>query len=225
MLATLFPWFCGGLLAAVLPLAAQGPPPPPGGTIEAHIAGLIRELDSPRYAVRERAMRELGGLKEKTLAPLKQARAGRCSAEVARRIQILLDRLAPPEAAKPLDLQARCHKMYALQCQVYNGTKALAQTIDGNPDKKPTRSNMRDALALADAEKKIVSEADQAIQMVKAEGYGDAFHEVFTDLLDQMQEVQKRLLSSDVGKVNQDLQQDLLDTFVEMIRALRPRRR
>jgi hypothetical protein len=225
MTATLCPWSCGGLLVVVLPLAAQGPPTPTRETTEARTERLIRELGSPRYAARERAMRELGGLKEKALAPLKKALAGCRSPEVERRIHLLLDQLAPPVAAKPLDLQARCHKMFAMQCQVYHGTKALAQAIDGNSAKKPTRANTQDALALADAQRKNINEALQAIQMLRADGTAAAFQEVFTQVFDEMRDVQKRLQNSDVGKVNQDLQQDLIDTLWEMIRALEPRRR
>jgi hypothetical protein len=54
---------------------------------------LIADLDHRRFAVRERASRELERLEECAEGALCQARAGRPSAEVRRRIDLLLERL------------------------------------------------------------------------------------------------------------------------------------
>jgi hypothetical protein len=94
MKGRLSPWFCAGLLAAALPLAAQQPAPATKETAEARIERLIRELDSPRFPVRERATRELGELREKAFAALKKALAARPSYECQRRILKLLEPLA-----------------------------------------------------------------------------------------------------------------------------------
>jgi hypothetical protein len=90
----LFPWLCAGLLAALLPLAAQQPPLSPKETTAARIQRLLRELDAPRFAVRERAMKELRGLEEQALTPLKKALTAAPSCEVQRRVETLLKRLA-----------------------------------------------------------------------------------------------------------------------------------
>jgi hypothetical protein len=94
MKARLAPWLCAGLLAAVLPLAAQQPPASPRETTAARIERLLRELDSPRFAVRERAQKELGELEEKAFLPLKKAVVAAPSCEFKRRAEKLLERLA-----------------------------------------------------------------------------------------------------------------------------------
>jgi hypothetical protein len=138
-----------------------------------------------------------------------------------KKLEDLLRQLREEELERLLtDLKRACEKMLAMQIQVYNGTKAVARAIDGNNDKKPTRANIQDSLGLSDNEKKIVIEADKAIQMLEAEGSAVAFHEVFTQVRDDMKNVQRRLGSVDVGKVTQAVEQDIIDTLNEMIKAL-----
>lgn len=69
MKAKLSPWLCGALLVAVLPLAGQQPPIVAKETTEARIERLLRELDAPRFKVRDRAMGELRELGDKAVAP------------------------------------------------------------------------------------------------------------------------------------------------------------
>jgi hypothetical protein len=223
MKAQLSLWFGPGLLVAVLPLAAQQPPTPIRETAEGRIERLLRELDAPRFQVRDRAMRELRELGDKAVAPLKKALAARRSAEFERRAQILLERFTPV-VAKPLGLQDRCHKMWTLQLRVYHGTKALARAIEANAGKKPSRAHRKEAPALGDEQLKAIHEADLAIRMLEAEGSVVAFYEVFTQVRIDMKNVEKRLWVTEVGKVNLDLQQDILDTLWEMIRSLEKRR-
>jgi len=110
--------------------------------------------------------------------------------------------------------------MLAMQIQVYNGTKAVARAIEGNNDKKPTRANTQDAIALSDEEKKIVFEASKAIEMLEAEGSAVAFHEVFQQVREDMKHVERRLGATDAGKVTQNIEEDIIDTLQEMIKAL-----
>jgi hypothetical protein len=62
---------------------------------EAKIAALVRDLDSPQFAARERAAAELGRLGEIAEGPLKKARAGPLSAEAGDRVDKLLADLQP----------------------------------------------------------------------------------------------------------------------------------
>jgi hypothetical protein len=138
-----------------------------------------------------------------------------------KKLEDLLRQLREEELERLLtELKARCEKMLAMQIQVYNGTKAVARAIDGNADKKATRANTQDSLNLSDDEKKIVEEANKAIGMLEAEGSAVAFHEVFTQVREDMKHVQRRLGAVDVGKVTQAVEQDIIDTLNEMIKAL-----
>jgi hypothetical protein len=60
------------------------------------IAKLIADLDSGRYAVREKAMRELLAAGEKAVGALRDARKGKVSAEQLERIDELLKKLDGP---------------------------------------------------------------------------------------------------------------------------------
>ncbi|MCC6421674.1 MAG: hypothetical protein IT429_25935 [Gemmataceae bacterium] len=138
-----------------------------------------------------------------------------------KKLEDLLRQLREEELERLLtELKARCEKMLAMQIQVYNGTKAVARSIEGNADKKATRANIQDSLGLSDEEKKIVLEASKAIEMLEAEGSAVAFHEVFTQVREDMKQVQRRLGTTDVGKVTQAVEQDIIDTLQEMIKAL-----
>ncbi len=149
---------------------------------------------------------------EKAVAELEKAK---------KKLEDLLRQLREEELERLLtELKARCEKMLAMQIQVYNGTKAVARAIDTNEGKKPSRANTQDSLTLSDDEKKIVEEASKAIGMLEAEGSAVAFHEVFTQVRDDMKNVQRRLGAVDVGKVTQAVEQDIIDTLNEMIKAL-----
>jgi hypothetical protein len=60
----------------------------------ARVAGWIKDLDAEDFGVRDRAARELEQLGERAEPALRQALAGKPSAEVRRRVQQLLERLA-----------------------------------------------------------------------------------------------------------------------------------
>jgi HEAT repeat protein len=63
----------------------------------ARIARLIADLDHARFAVREQAARALLDVGEQAVDPLREARAGKVSAEQAERIDGLLGKLAGPK--------------------------------------------------------------------------------------------------------------------------------
>jgi hypothetical protein len=65
----------------------------------ARITRLIADLDSPRYAVREKANRELEAIGIMVIDGLREARKGKVSAEQAERIDALLARIDSPKPA------------------------------------------------------------------------------------------------------------------------------
>ncbi len=126
---------------------------------------------------------------------------------------------------RPLDLRARCEKMLAMQLRVHHGTWAVDRAIAGTDDQKPTPANVRDALHLAAEQRQIVREANKVIRMLEAEGSAVAFLEVFMQVRDDMEVARHRLNGTDVGRVTQAIEQDIIDTLKEMIAALtKPKR-
>jgi RNA polymerase sigma factor (sigma-70 family) len=78
--------------AAVSYLAGRLRPVRPAD--EARLAGLIANLDSSRFAVRDQAARELEALGDTAVAACRRALAGRPSAEARRRLEAFLNRQA-----------------------------------------------------------------------------------------------------------------------------------
>ena len=62
------------------------------------------------------------------------------------------------------------------------------------------------------------------IEALEAEGVAVALTEVFQQVRDDMHHVQRRLIRGDVGKVTLIIQADVMDTFRDMIMALRKSR-
>jgi len=134
-------------------------------------------------------------------------------------------KVTPPrgeQVERPLGiLEKACRKMHDLQRAVYDGTKALQKAIEGNADKKPRPREVQTAVMLAAKQRTIVEETTKAIKILEAEGSAVAFTEVFDQVRDDMKNVQRRLELRDVGRANQALQEDIIDTLQEMIKSLR----
>jgi len=112
-------------------------------------------------------------------------------------------------------------RMLALQMEVRDGTVATQHSIDGNYDKKPTRTEVQKGLQLADREDQIVGEANKAIDLLKTEGSAVAFPEVFIQIRSDMINVSRRLRKTDTGAFTQTIEQEIIDTLKEMIEALK----
>jgi hypothetical protein len=142
-----------------------------------------------------------------------------------KKLEELLNQIREEELEKLLAaLQARCQRMLEMQIRVLAGTERVDKGIQGTADKKADRVHIQDSLKLSDDEKEIVLEASKAIEMLEAEGSAVAFPEVFQQVRSDMIVVQKRLGSTDVGKVTQAIERDIIDTLKEMIEALKKAR-
>ncbi len=119
------------------------------------------------------------------------------------------------------NLEARCRLMLQMQIDVHESTIRLDQAIARNANRQPTRSDLQKSLRLSDREGEIVKEADQAVQLLEAEGSAVAFTEVFVQVRDDMKTVQRRLGKADVGKVTQVIEDEIIATLKEMIEALK----
>ena len=142
--------------------------------------------------------------------------------KVAREIKKRLDQLREEELERILaSLLQRCEKMLAMQTQVLTGTETVFKAIAANKDGKPARADQQQSLKLSDQEKDIVTEANKALEILRAEGSAVAFTEVFDQLRQDMKIVQRRLGVVDPGKVTQSIETDIIDTLKEMIAALK----
>jgi RNA polymerase sigma factor (sigma-70 family) len=103
------------------------------------VAKRIAELDSDEFAVREKAMAELGGLGELAVPALRKALEGKPSLEACRRIEHLLEGVEAHESA-PARLQA----LRAIEVLAQTGTpeaRRVLQTLaGGTPQSGLTRA-------------------------------------------------------------------------------------
>jgi hypothetical protein len=138
----------------------------------------------------------------------------------------LLAQMREEEAARALaDLERRCRSMLALQTEVRRGTVALGALVQANPGKKPTLANRARSNQLADIERKIIEEAEFARRRLKRVGFSVAFAEDFQEVFQQvtvdMDKVCGRLNKADTGKVTVTIENDVIETFNEMIEVLK----
>jgi hypothetical protein len=142
--------------------------------------------------------------------------------EAARRkLEELLRQLREEELERVLAaLISRCQKMLAMQEEVLRGTLRVQARVETNPSQKPDRDNVLASLNLSDDELKIVYEATKAIEILEAEGSAVAFPEVFQQVREDMKHVQRRLKNTDVGDITVTIEQDIVETLKEMIKAL-----
>jgi hypothetical protein len=130
---------------------------------------------------------------------------------------------AGAEERQMSDLAVRCLKMRDMQTEVCNGTKRLAGIIASLPDKQPRPEDRQEALRLAGKTRAIVEEATRIIHLMEKDDMtAVAFPEAFRQVRDDMINVQRRLERCDVGRVTQDIEQDIIDSLNEMTRATGP---
>jgi hypothetical protein len=120
-------------------------------------------------------------------------------------------------------LPDRCQKVLDKQMAVYDGTKKLHKVIQDTPNKKPRPADQQASLKLAALEQDLIREVTKVIDVLKAEETLTAFTEVFREVRKDMERLQLRLKRCDVGKDTQALEQDLIETFQEMIAGFKKR--
>lgn len=142
--------------------------------------------------------------------------------EAIKKLEELIRQLREEERQQKLaNLLARCKKMLALQTEVRDGTGKLdADVTKNSKDGKPTLLQAARATKLADQELAIVREAVEALKLVKAEETAVVFAEVFEQVHKDMDTIHSRLERTDVGKVTQQIEDDVIATLQDIIKAL-----
>jgi len=140
--------------------------------------------------------------------------------DAKKKLEDLIRQLREEELERVLAaLINRCQKMLQMQIDVLGGTLKVQGQIEGRKG-VPDRTDKQDSIALSDEEEKIVQEATKAIEMLEAEGSAVAFPEVFQQIREDMKHVKRRLGNTDVGDVTVTIEQDIIETLRDMIKAL-----
>ena len=132
-------------------------------------------------------------------------------------LERILRQLREEEVERVLALlEGRFRKMLEAQMRIYENTTRL--------DKVPTlerelKVNVP-AGKLASEERKLVVEADKALNLLMEEGSSVAFPETVGQMRDDMQQATDRLDAANVGKITQGIEQDIIAALEELIAAL-----
>jgi len=110
-------------------------------------------------------------------------------------------------------LEARFRKMLEKQLRIYEDTMLLDKSKDELRRQKQSGE-------LAISERKLVMDADKALNLLLEEGSSIAFPETVSQMRDDMQQVAERLDSAKVGLITQGIEEDIIAALEEMIEAL-----
>jgi hypothetical protein len=102
----------------------------------ARIRGLVADLDSARFSVREKAFKELEALGEAAEPALRQALRGKPSQELRSRVERLLEGLGPPI---PPERLRRLRAFEALEAMNTREAKRLLEKLKHAPQESPRR--------------------------------------------------------------------------------------
>jgi hypothetical protein len=111
-------------------------------------------------------------------------------------------------------------RMLALQIEIRDGTVQIDREIAKTADKKPTLVHAARANRLNDKQDESLKDAEKALKLVKEEGTAVAFAEIFEQVAKDMEWIRAYLARVDVGALTQTVENDVIDTLKDIIRAL-----
>jgi hypothetical protein len=152
----------------------------------------------------------------------KQRQAEAKLREAIAELEKILRQMREEEVQRVLALlEGRFRKMLEMEMRVHEETIRLGNTP---PDERNRNTDIR-ASKLAFEQRKITTQADRALTLLREEGSSVAFPEVVEQMRDDMQEVDARLGATKVGLITQELEQEIIDTLEELIAALQKAQR
>ena len=132
-------------------------------------------------------------------------------------LERILRQLREEEMERTLALlEARFRRMLEIQVRIYEDTVRL----DKVPDAERQLKVPIPASKLAGDERKLVVDAEKALNLLREEGSSVAFPETVTQMRDDMQQVSERLDAANVGRITQTIEEDIIAALKEMIEAL-----
>lgn len=132
-------------------------------------------------------------------------------------LEKILRQLREEEVERVLALlESRFRKMLEMQLRIYEDTVRLGKVPQDEREDKVVKQTG----PLAANERKLVTDADRALELLKEEGSSVAFPETVSQMRDDMQQVADRLDRADVAQITQSIEQDIIAALEEMIAAL-----
>jgi hypothetical protein len=134
------------------------------------------------------------------------------------KLEEILRQLREEEIGRMLAmLESRFRKMLQMQEEVYEGTVRLDRT----PQAERTHNYEIEASRLSGKETAIVVELDKALLVLHDDGSSVAFLEAAQQMREDMLQVVGRLAQAKLGKMTQNIEEDILAALKEMIESLK----
>lgn len=174
-----------------------------------------KRLEAAQERMRE-AQKRLDEAKRKD-AVAEQERAKEELEKAKAELERILRQMREEEVERVLALlEGRFRKMLEIQVRIYEDTARLDKVPEAERDLKiPIPAGK-----LASDERKLVVEADKALNLLLEEGSSVAFPETVSQMRDDMQQVSSRLDAAQVESITQGIEQDIIAALQEMIEAL-----
>jgi hypothetical protein len=203
--------------AAGEPQEQEGGPQPPSDEQENPAR---KRLEAARQRMREAQKKLEEAQRQDAIAEQEQAKEEleRAKAELER----ILRQMREEEVERVLALlESRFRKMLEIQVRIYEETERLGKIDEPDRDLKVPIP----AGKLAVDQRKLVVEADKALNLLLEEGSSVAFPETVSQMRDDMQQVADRLDAAKVEQITQGIEQDIIAALQEMIEALQKAQR
>lgn len=188
----------------------DGAPPPQdeGNPARKRLEAAQERMREAQKKLEDAQRKEAVAEQEKAKEELERAKA---------ELERILRQMREEEVERVLALlEGRFRKMLEIQVRIYDDTAQLDKTDAAERELKiPIPAGK-----LAVDERKLVIEADKALNLLLEEGSSVAFPETVTQMRDDMQQVADRLDAAKVDKITQGVEQDIIAALQEMIEAL-----
>jgi hypothetical protein len=148
----------------------------------------------------------------------KQEEAVRELEQAKSELEEILRQLREEEVERLLALlESRFRKMLQMQEEVYESTVRL----DKIPAAERTHNQEIESSRLSSKESQIVVEVDKAALLLREDGGAVAFPEAVEQMRDDMQQIVSRLAASNISKITQGIEEDVISALKDMIAALK----
>jgi len=184
------------------------PPADEGNPARKRVEAAQERMREARKRLEEAQRNDAVAEQEKAKEELEKAKA---------ELERILRQMREEEVERVLALlESRFRKMLEIQVRIYEDTVRLDEIDEPERDLKiPIPAGK-----LAVDERKLVVEADKALNLLLEEGSSVAFPETVSQMRDDMQQVADRLDAAKVEDITQGIEQDVIAALQEMIEAL-----
>ena len=135
-------------------------------------------------------------------------------AKAKKELEEILKQLREEEVERMLAmLEGRFRSMLERELKVYEATRLMA-TVQAGLKEGETNSELEINTAKQALEQRLIArEADNAYNMLLDEGSSIAFPETVLQMSEDMKQVSERLNQTKVGRLTQELEEDIIDTL------------